>query len=74
MDVDGEAGVAGVEGSVEDVGLVGVLEGEARCINLSALTRPLREVTVADRPGGADMEDDCACNRGPQTMGRLQCK
>ncbi len=37
------------------MGLVGVVEGEARCMNLSALTRPLSEWTVAERPGGADM-------------------
>lgn len=57
MDGDGVAGDAGCED------LMGVLEadegdddGEARCMNLSALTRPLSDVTVADRPGGADME------------------
>ncbi len=41
--------------AVAAVGLVGVEAGEPRCINLSALTRPLRPVTVAERPGGADM-------------------
>lgn len=35
-------------------------EAVARCINLSALTRPLSDVTVADRPGGADMGNDRA--------------
>ena len=49
-----------------EVGLVGVEEGEARCMNLSACTRPLKPVTVADLPGGADMAHEAA----PKKKGR----
>lgn len=62
---DGDArGVCEDDAALEGVpvGLVEVLlvvefvgkEGEARCINLRAFTRPLRLVTVADLPGGAE--------------------
>ena len=56
---EGEArGVCDVEAAVLDAvefeALVGVEEGEARCINFNALTRPLKLVTVADLPGGVE--------------------
>ncbi|KAI3483179.1 hypothetical protein L1887_53959 [Cichorium endivia] len=62
---DGEAGVDAVAG-VSEVVFEGV-EGEPRCINLSAFTRPLSAVTVAERPGGADMAVEA---RGPLRRGR----